>query len=129
MNSEQSIIAVVKELDHAFNQKNIEAVLSFYEDQATMVVEPGKLAKGKPELRKVFEELFKMGGIAKQDKMKVIEVGDVALFISKWHLDTQATDSNKLATNFYATCVFRKGLDGKCRLIIDNSFGPAILGE
>lgn len=127
--SAESILEVVKELDDAFNRRDIEAVLGFYENEATMVVEPGRFAYGKAELRKVFETLFKMGGVAKQDKMKVIEAGDIALFISKWHLVKSSTDEREASKSFYATCVFRRSLEGKWRLIIDNSFGPSVLGE
>lgn len=127
--TDKNLLAVVEELDAAFNKKDIDAVLKFYEDDATMVVYPGKLAFGKAELRKAFETILNFEGVAKQEKTKVIEAGDIALFISKWSLTYKATDGNMLSKVSYATCVFRKNQEGKWRLVIDNSFGPAILGE
>ena len=36
-------LAAVHELDLAFNRGDLDATLSFYEDGASIVVEPGKL--------------------------------------------------------------------------------------
>ncbi len=40
---------VVGELDSAVNRGDLEAVLSFYSDDAVMVVQPRQLARGKDE--------------------------------------------------------------------------------
>jgi len=126
----ESPLDIVKKLDEAFNRKDIAAVLEFYTDDAIVVVEPGKLASGKTELKKFFEFVFKFDGIAQQDQIKVLEVSDIALFISKWHLTSKSPDGNTLITkNFIATSVFRKDTNGKWRLVIDNSFGPDILDK
>lgn len=127
MTTKESPIDVVEKLDAAFNRKDINAVLEFYEDDATVIVEPGKSITGKATLKKFFEAVFKFDGIAKQEKMKTIINGDIALFISKWSLTTKAPDELLVRKEFYATSVFRKNNDGKWRLTIDNSFGPAIL--
>lgn len=37
-------LAAVHELDIAFNQGDLDATLSFYEDSASIVIEPGKPA-------------------------------------------------------------------------------------
>ena len=92
-----------------------------------MVAEPGKLVSRKEKLRIFFEVVFRFDAVAKQEKMKVLEVGNLALFISKWQLVTKRTDSNPVSREFIATSVFRKSSEGKWRLVIDNSFGPAIL--
>ncbi|MGH7796733.1 MAG: YybH family protein [Candidatus Binatia bacterium] len=52
----------VKELDRAFARRDIEAVLAFYEDSAAVVVEPGRIVRGKEELRKFFTQLFALKG-------------------------------------------------------------------
>jgi ketosteroid isomerase-like protein len=39
-------LQAVLDLDDAFARKDIEAVLSFYEDSAVLVIEPGRLARG-----------------------------------------------------------------------------------
>jgi ketosteroid isomerase-like protein len=44
-------------LDRAFNDGDVDAILSFYEDAAVVVTEQGKMARGKAELRSFFSGL------------------------------------------------------------------------
>lgn len=115
-----SIESAVKELDDAFNRQDLNAVLSFYEDDAILVARPGLLIRGKEDLRKFFRDVFASGLTARQEKTHVIENGDVALFLSRWSLSGQ---------HFVATSIFKKSKDGTWRLIIDNAFGTAVLGK
>ncbi|HEX8090828.1 MAG TPA: DUF4440 domain-containing protein [Blastocatellia bacterium] len=117
----------VEEIDEAFNRGDIEAVLDFYEDGAAVVLEPGRLAHGKDEIRRAFQGLLALDGIAKQIKTNVIEAGDIALFTSKWSFSGKAPDGTPFTRESFATAVFRKQTDGKWRCVIDNSYGPAVL--
>lgn len=117
----------VKQLDEAFGRSDIEAVLSFYEDDAVVVVEPGRLARGKPDLRKFFLHVFALKGTAEQIDTHVLESGDVALFTSRWRFTGTASDGARFQKESIATSVFRKGDDGGWRIVIDNSHGPAVL--
>jgi uncharacterized protein (TIGR02246 family) len=125
----RSPLEIVELLDEAFNRGDIEAVLNFYEDGATMVVEPGRLAAGKAELRRVYEWIFSnIKGAAKQEKTHVIEAGDIALFTSKWSFSGMTLDGNSLSRESYASVIMRKQRDGEWRIVVDNSWGPAVLG-
>lgn len=119
----------VEQLDEAFNRGDIEAILDFYEDEAVMVMEPGRLAKGKTELRRAFQVILQSKGTAKQIKTHVIETDGIALFISRWVLSGQTPDGAPFSREFIATSVFRKHEDGGWRLVIDNAFGPAVLEQ
>jgi uncharacterized protein (TIGR02246 family) len=119
---------VVEMLDRAFNRGDLAAVLSFYEDEAVVVTEPGKMAGGTEELRSFFQQALKSGSSAKQLDMKVIEADGVALFISHWTLQTTSADHDLVSHTFTATTVFRKQPDGGWKILIDNPFGPLILG-
>ncbi|HVG22284.1 MAG TPA: SgcJ/EcaC family oxidoreductase [Blastocatellia bacterium] len=122
-----SLEETVEEIDEAFNRGDVEAVLDFYEDGAVMVLEPGRLARGKDEMRRAFEAILGLEGIAKQIKTSVIEADDIALFTSKWSFSGKAPDGTSFSRDSFATTVFRKQTDGKWRCVIDNSYGPAIL--
>ncbi|MFP5262135.1 MAG: YybH family protein [Blastocatellia bacterium] len=122
-----SLEETVKEIDAAFNRGDVEAVLVFYEDGAAVVLEPGRLARGKDEIRRAFRGLLGMGGVAAQIKTNVIEAGDIALFTSKWSFSGKAPDGTPFTRESFATSVFRKHRDGRWRCVIDNSYGPAIL--
>lgn len=124
---EISVEKTVKKLDEAFNRGDIEAVLDFYEDDAVVVIEPGRVARGKNEIRTAFEFVFTFGGTAKQIKTNVIEAGDLALFLSKWTFSGTLPDGMPFTRDATATCVFRKNADGNWRCVIDNSYGTAVL--
>lgn len=113
-------------LDEAFNRGDLESVLSFYDDAAVMVM-PGRLARGKAELRQAFQEIMASHATVKQQRTFALEADGVALFISRWTL-TRATAA-ATPTHFVATAVFRKQPNGDWRCLIDNSAGPAVLGE
>lgn len=118
----------VKTVDRAFNDGNIEAVLSFYEDNAVVLTEPGKLARGQRELRGFFETVLASKVSARQLKTHVLEAEGIALFISRWTLVTSGSNEEPQARIFVATTMLRKQSDGKWKALIDNSFGPLVLG-
>jgi uncharacterized protein (TIGR02246 family) len=117
----------VELLDHAFNNGDLEAVLSFYEDAAVVVPEPSRTLRGKSELRSFFESAMHSGTSAKQLKTRVIEADGVALFLSRWTLTSTDTPPGTEPRTFVATTVFRKQPDGSWKALIDNPFGPLLL--
>jgi uncharacterized protein (TIGR02246 family) len=125
--SANTIDEAVKKLDEAFGQFDLEAVLAFYEDDAVLVIEPGRLARGREELRAFFKRVFALKGKAEQMETHVLESGDIALFTSRWRFTGIAPDGTSFQKESIATSVFRKGEDGGWRMVIDNSHGPAVL--
>jgi len=120
---------LVQQLDQAFNRADIEAILEFYEQEAVMVIVPGRLARGKEELRKTFEWILRnLKGTAQQEKSHVIETGDLALFTSKWRFTGTTADGASVSRESYASVVMRRSPQGKWRIVVDNSWGPEVLG-
>lgn len=121
-------LETVELLDEAFNRGDLEAVLSFYEEGAVMVLEPGRLATGRAEMRRAYEWIFaNMKGVARQEKTHVIECGDIALFTSRWNYSGMTPDGTPVARESYASVILRKHADGNWRIVVDNSWGPAVL--
>jgi uncharacterized protein (TIGR02246 family) len=122
-------LEAVELLDEAFNRGDIDAVLDFYEDGAVMVVEPGRLAAGKNEIRAVYEWIFaNIKGVAKQEKTHVIETGGIALFTSKWNFSGTTLNGESVSRESFASVILRKSRDGEWRVVVDNSWGHAVLG-
>ena len=118
----------VELMDKAFNEGDIESVLNFYEDRAVVVTEPGKVARGKQELRRFFEDMMASRPSAHQLKTHVIEADGIALFLSRWMLIDDSSMGASTPRRFIATTVFRKQQNGEWKALIDNSLGPLVLG-
>ena len=100
----------VEALDDAFRRRDVDAVLRFYEDVAAVVIRPGMTVEGQRPLRDAFQALFhsfKEPPIVKQLRTKVIEVDDVALFLSRWSISGTATDGTPISRVGEATSVLR----------------------
>ncbi len=117
----------VELLDRAFALGDLDAVLSFYEDAAVVITEPGKTARGAEELRSFFACAMQSGSWAEQLRTQVIEADGVALFLSRWILHSKGVGADATARTFTATTVFRKQPGGGWKALIDNPFGPLIL--
>jgi uncharacterized protein (TIGR02246 family) len=117
----------VEMMDKAFNKGDLDSLLDFYEEKAVIVTEPGKLARGKDELRRFFERIMASKPLARQLRTHVIEADGIALFLSCWTLATDMSGEAP-AKQFVATTVFRKQPNGEWKALIDNSLGPLVLG-
>ena len=123
----QTPLETVELLDEAFNRSDIEAVLDFYEEDAVMVAEPNRLATGKAEIRATYEWIFaNIRGTATQEKTHVIETDDIALFTSKWNFSGAMLNGDSVSRG--SSVILRRQTDGSWRIVVDNSWGPAVLG-
>src|ERR1700733_3627639 len=102
----------VELLDHAFNNGDLEAVLSFYEDAAVVIAEPSRTLRGKSELRTFFVSAMRSGTSETQLTTQVIEADGVALLLSQSPHTTTDTPPDTEPRTFVATTVFRKQPDG-----------------
>ena len=114
----------VELLDKAFNEGDLDSVLDYYEDSAVVIPMPGIEARGRAELRSLYQRVMKPGTSAKQLTTHVMEADGVALFLSRWTLTVEGAPPE----TFIATTVFRKQPDGGWKALIDNPRGPLILG-
>ncbi|HEX8891402.1 MAG TPA: SgcJ/EcaC family oxidoreductase [Pyrinomonadaceae bacterium] len=125
--SKYSIEEIVERMDEAFNRGDVDAVLDFYEDEAVVVLEPGRVVQGRDKLREAFQFVFGLQPVVRQIKTNVIEANDLALFTSRWTFTGKLADGTLFTREAVATTIFRKQSDGQWRCAIDNPYGPAVL--
>ena len=121
---------VIKNADSAINREDFDALMDFYSEDATLVVKPGMLAKGKEEIRRAFEAIadyFNHSLIVNQEKMAIIEAGDTALVIAKAQLSANRKTDSEFSMERNATYVFKKDSNGTWRCVVDNSYGVELL--
>lgn len=118
----------VRMLDEAFNRGDVDGVVSFYEDGAVVTAGPTAIVRGAVEVRKFFEQVLQAGGKATELKTRVIEVDELALYLSRWTLEYRGSSGEELARQFSAISVMRRQATGEWKLVIDNAFGLMVLG-
>lgn len=118
----------IDQADEAFNRGDLDAVLSYYEEDAVWVTPPGHIVSGIAALRKEFGEMFRSTPHLRVEKSHVIECGDLALCSSRWSLTGSPSDAMPLNQGGFAFTILRRQADGHWKIVIDNSCGPAILG-
>ena len=118
----------IDKADKAIVAENFDVLMDIYTDDAILVVEPGRHAIGKEQIRKAFEAIavhFKNGLQVKQNGMKVLESGSTALVLA----NTIISGPDMPAIERNATYVFNKTADGKWKCAIDNSYGHEIISQ
>jgi uncharacterized protein (TIGR02246 family) len=123
---EHEVIAAVRKADQAINARDLDALMDFYTDDATLVVEPGRLAHGKDEIARAFEAIFAYFNESleiTQSDFHVVEGGGGALVVCRLQLSAEGVARRGVSMQRRPTYVFRKCGDGKWRCLIDNSYG------
>mgnify|MGYP002800545188 FL=1 len=122
---------LIKQADLAIKNEDFDHLMDFYSDDAILVVRPGKIARGKKEIKETFIKIakyFDNSIVPTQGKMEFLEAGDTVLVISQTLLDANNAQESEYSMERRATYVYRL-IDGKWLCVIDNSYGTTILDE
>ena len=120
-------IDTVNQLMEAMNQGDLNAALAQYESDATLVEEPGKLARGTQEIREALKGFISLKPTLKAESHQIVEGGSLALFCSRWSLTGTGPDGKPMKMNGTSSDVLRRQADGHWLIVIDNPWGTAIL--
>ncbi|WP_022665288.1 YybH family protein [Desulfospira joergensenii] len=118
----------IERADKAIVAEDFDTLLDIYTDDAVLVVEPGRNAKGKESIRRAFEAIalyFKNGLRVRQNGMEILETENTALVLA----NTIISAPNLPDTERKATYVFNKAPNGDWLCSIDNSYGHDIIGK
>lgn len=115
----------VRLADEAFNRGDIDAMLDFYEEDAVMLFEPGRVLRGR---RAIGDALRALGQLmARHHRTHVIEADDLALWTSDWTVSGEAPDGSPISLSGRNSVVFRRGHHGGWLVAVENPWGSAIL--
>lgn len=125
--TDHKVLQLIKQADQAITAEDFDALMQFYADDAVLVVQPGQIARGKPQIRNAFVTIskhFKHALTVTQGAAQVIEGGDTALVI----METILLLGNKTdPIHRRATYVFQRDQAGNWLCTIDNSYGTDLL--
>ena len=116
----------IEKADKAIVTEDFNTHMSIYTDDAILVVEPGKIARGKDAIRNAFEKIavyFNNGLQVEQDGLEILESGNSTLVLA----NTVVFATGFPRTVRKATYVFTKDINGVWLCSIDNSYGHEII--
>ena len=118
----------VRQLVEAINSGDLESALGLYEAGASLVAQPGRVAKGAAGLREALAGFIALKPTLTSDEYRIIEAGDVALYCSRWRLRGTDPDGKEIQMDGLSSDVLRRQPNGNWLIAIDNPWGAGILG-
>lgn len=121
---------IIEACDKAITAKDYDTLLTYYAEDAALVIKPGMIARGKESIRKAFiaiADYFQGTLVVEQGEMQVIEGAGNALVIMETLLRYPDGAGGTVETTRRATYVFRAEADGRWLCTVDNSYGTSLL--
>lgn len=117
----------VAQFVNAMNQGNLEAALSMYEPGASLVVTPGVVVTGTSALREALAGFVALKPALTSEAYQVVEVGDIALYCSRWQLRGTDAAGNVVNMRGVSADILRRQASGVWRIALDNPWGADIV--
>lgn len=117
---------VIRNLIEAINQGNLEKALSFYEQDAAFIVQPGSITCGRDGIRTALQGFISLNPSLKGEEYQVAEAGDIALYCSRWTLRGTLPDGKPVEMSGVSSDVLRK-TNGQWLVAVDNPWGTRIV--
>ena len=128
--STHALRQIIEACDKAITARDFDLLMTYYAEDAALVVKPGMVATGKDNIRKAFvaiSDYFQGQLVVEQGEMQVIEGAGNALVIMETVLHYPDEEGVFVTMSRRATYVFRHEADGRWVCTIDNSYGTDLL--
>jgi len=125
--AEQKVLDTVQRMTAAFQEGDIEGVMSSYELGAVVVFEPGKPVSDPAALREAFAQWFAFQPRFTYAGHEVFATGDLAVHIAPWTMQGTTPDGEPINASGLSVAVLRRQPDGRWLLVIDDPYGQHLL--
>ncbi|KEY63698.1 YybH family protein [Lactococcus cremoris] len=130
---ENEIKTVIDTCDKLIHQEKFDELVTFYTEDAVLVIKPGMLANGREQIKSAFIKIasyFDNSIKPLEGKMVYLLAGDTVLVLAQTFIEANqsATAQSEFSMERRATYVFRN-IDGKWLCAIDNSYGTTLIDE
>ncbi|MDJ1653629.1 SgcJ/EcaC family oxidoreductase [Raoultella sp. Ech2A] len=129
--SNPQLKAAIEACDRAISQEDYATLMTYYAEDAVLVVKPGMVVRGKENIRKAFvaiADYFQHRLVVTQGKMEIIEGAGNALVIMETRLDIPTAEGGSTQVTRRATYVFQLQND-RWLCSVDNSYGTDLLDQ
>lgn len=105
-------------VEKGVNDRDVDALVSLYEDGATLLGEDGAGAVGSEEIRQAWANVVAFGGRMSLTTRSAFEVGELALLSNEWTFEI----GGAVVASGITAEVARRQSDGTWRYVIDNPY-------
>ena len=117
----------VTQFVNAMNKGDLDTAMSFYEPEASLVVQPGVVVTGTLALRDALAGFVALKPLLTTEAHQTVEAGDIALYCSRWSLRGTDPAGNPVHMSGRSSDVFRRQSDGNWLIALDNPWGADIV--
>lgn len=125
-NTSGSDEATLRRLDDEWSKaagaKDIEKTVSFYSDDAIVLVPNSPLLKTKEQIRTLWTGMFSIpgfGGSWKPEKIEIAKSGDLAYITGRYEINEADPSGKPLTDNGNYLEIWRKQSDGNWKCVVD----------
>ena len=124
-----TIVELIRNLDRAITDKDIDAIRRIYAEEAVFVAQPGQIANGREEIVAYYSALFCMNipMSVTTTAINSLESDGLALVTSRWTLEGRTPAGEKASLERTASMILRKEHGKEWQVHIDNPYGPEVL--
>ncbi len=97
--------------------------MALYEPEATLIPQPGQVAKGTEAIRQALAAFLALKPRFSGEARTVAEAGDIALTSATWNMAGSGPDGGSITLSGRSAEVVRRQADGTWRFVIDNPYG------
>lgn len=124
----KNVLNVINTMTSSFNNKDINGVLSAYENGAGVMFEPGSKTTKLETLKQNFEGAFQLNPkFSYPNGHEVYVSNNIALHIAPWVMKGIAPDGSTIQESGLSVAVLRKQKDGRWLMVLDNPNGQHLL--
>jgi uncharacterized protein (TIGR02246 family) len=109
----------------AYNAGDLDALLALYDPEAVYVIKPGRVTRGRAELRAAMAHNLALRGRLVTTPDSFTQAGDVMLVLGSFTLAGQRRDGTAFERTARFADVLRRQPDGAWLIAVDNPFGDA----
>ena len=127
---EVKVLETIQAMTSAFQEKDINGVITSYEAGAAVMFEPEKSISDPAVLKQMFEGAFSLNPRFNYPQgHEVYIANDIALHIAPWTMVGKAPDGTDVEQSGLSVAVLRKQKNGEWLLILDNPHGQRLLAQ
>jgi len=128
-NDEENVLKVIENMTSSFHNSDIEGIMASYEQNATIMFEPGKPTSDPTVLREMFNRAFTLNPKFEYSGHEVFISDDIAVHYAPWTMTGKTPDGTSIEQSGLSVAVLRRQPNGKWLMVIDNPHGQNLMGK